>query len=147
MKPVSCNTIVEAFLCHFCFLKKNKQSITIQMALISVYKLISELISNHMYFSQVLHFFVGFGALLSPLIADPFLSDTNCIQSNSTLNGSRNLEHIRNSIVSHHPGNVSHYVLPLYGPALTNVGYAFWIMAAINVSKKISCTLYISAKE
>ncbi|CAJ0945130.1 unnamed protein product [Ranitomeya imitator] len=84
-------------------------------------------------FLQILHFFVGFGALLSPLIADPFLSDINCMQSNATQNGSSKLEHIRNSIVPHHPGNISHYVLPLVGTVLTSVSYAFWIMAAINL--------------
>ncbi|XP_056416688.1 major facilitator superfamily domain-containing protein 4A [Hyla sarda] len=97
-------------------------------------------------FLQVLHFFVGFGALLSPLIADPFLSDTNCILSNGTLNGSSNLEHIRNSIVPHHPGNVSHYVLPLHGPVLTNVSYAFWIMAAINLPVPIAVFLLMYQK-
>ncbi|XP_073443318.1 major facilitator superfamily domain-containing protein 4A [Dendrobates tinctorius] len=97
-------------------------------------------------FLQVLHFFVGFGALLSPLIADPFLSDTNCIQSNATQNGSSNLEHIRNSIVPHHPGNVSHYVLPLVGPVLTNVSYAFWIMAAINLPVPIAVFLLMYKK-
>ncbi|KAG9467912.1 major facilitator superfamily domain-containing protein 4A [Eleutherodactylus coqui] len=97
-------------------------------------------------FLQVLHFFVGFGALLSPLIADPFLSDTNCIQSNATLNTSRNLEHIRNSLVPHHPGNVSHYVLPLHGEVLTNVSYAFWIMAAINLPVPIAVFLLIYMK-
>ncbi|XP_018416754.1 PREDICTED: major facilitator superfamily domain-containing protein 4A [Nanorana parkeri] len=102
------------------------------MQLVKIYK------QDSAVFLQVLHFFVGFGALLSPLIVDPFLSDTNCIQSNYTLNGSTNLEHIRNSIVPHHPGNVSHYVLPLYGPALTNVGYAFWIMASINLPVPIA---------
>ncbi|XP_053562590.1 major facilitator superfamily domain-containing protein 4A isoform X2 [Bombina bombina] len=84
-------------------------------------------------FLQVLHFFVGFGALLSPLIADPFLSESNCIQSNLTQNGSQNLEHIRNSLVPHLPMNHSHYVLPLHGPSVTQVSYAFWIMAAINL--------------
>ncbi|XP_040279906.1 major facilitator superfamily domain-containing protein 4A [Bufo bufo] len=97
-------------------------------------------------FLQVLHFFVGFGALLSPLIADPFLSDTNCIQSNTTLNGSSNLEHIRNSIVPHHPGNVSHYVLPLSGPVVSNVSYAFWIMAAINLPVPIAVFLLMYQK-
>ncbi|XP_069801846.1 major facilitator superfamily domain-containing protein 4A [Dendropsophus ebraccatus] len=97
-------------------------------------------------FLQVLHFFVGFGALLSPLIADPFLSDTNCIQSNETLNGSSNLEHIRNSIVPHHPVNVSHYVLPLKGPVLTNVSYAFWIMAAINLPVPVAVFLLMYQK-
>ncbi|KAM3935402.1 major facilitator superfamily domain-containing protein 4A [Leptodactylus fuscus] len=97
-------------------------------------------------FLQVLHFFVGFGALLSPLIADPFLSDTNCIQSNNTQNGSSNLEHIRNSLVPHHPGNVSHYVLPLHGPVVTNVSYAFWIMAAINLPVPIAVFLLMYQK-
>lgn len=83
---------------------------------------------------QALHFFVGFGALLSPLIADPFLSDTNCILSNATANASSNLPHIRKSLVPHHPGNLSHYDLPMKGMVVTRVSYAFWIMALINVS-------------
>lgn len=86
--------------------------------------------------SQALHFFVGFGALLSPLIADPFLSDTNCILSNSTANASSNLPHIRKSLVPHHPGNLSHYDLPMKGMVVTRVSYAFWIMALINVSAR-----------
>ncbi|KAM5180952.1 major facilitator superfamily domain-containing protein 4A [Mantella aurantiaca] len=110
------------------------------MQLVKIYK------QDSAVFLQVLHFFVGFGALLSPLIADPFLSDTSCIQSNSTLNGSRNLDHIRNSIVPHHPGNVSHYVLPLDGPALTNVAYAFWIMAAINLPVPIAVFILMYKK-
>ncbi|KAM4795065.1 major facilitator superfamily domain-containing protein 4A [Rhinophrynus dorsalis] len=89
-------------------------------------------------FLQVLHFFVGFGAFLSPLIADPFLSETNCIQTNITKNGSHNLLHIRNSIVPQNPGNLSHYVLPLEGPVVTRVSYAFWIMAAINLPVPIA---------
>ncbi|KAJ1138185.1 hypothetical protein NDU88_004576 [Pleurodeles waltl] len=84
-------------------------------------------------FLQVLHFFLGCGALLSPLIADPFLSDTNCIQSNLTVNSTANLEHIRNSLVPHNPRNLSHYTLPLEGTVITNVSYAFWIMALINL--------------
>lgn len=77
---------------------------------------------------------MGFGALLSPLIADPFLSDTNCILSNSTANASSNLPHIRKSLVPHHPGNLSHFDLPMKGMVVTRVSYAFWIMALINVS-------------
>ncbi|XP_069489254.1 major facilitator superfamily domain-containing protein 4A [Ambystoma mexicanum] len=84
-------------------------------------------------FLQALHFFVGCGALLSPLIADPFLSDSNCIQSNLTANASANLDHIRNSLVPHNPRNLSHYGLPLQGLVVTNVSYAFWIMAFINL--------------
>ncbi|XP_039394517.1 major facilitator superfamily domain-containing protein 4A [Mauremys reevesii] len=89
-------------------------------------------------FLQALHFFVGFGALLSPLIADPFLSDTNCILSNSTLNATSNLPHIRKSLVPHHPGNLSHYELPMKGMVVTRVSYAFWIMALINLPVPIA---------
>ncbi|KAM6044621.1 major facilitator superfamily domain-containing protein 4A isoform 2-T3 [Chlamydotis macqueenii] len=89
-------------------------------------------------FLQALHFFVGFGALLSPLIADPFLSDTNCILSNSTANASSNLPHIRKSLVPHHPGNLSHYDLPMKGMVVTRVSYAFWIMALINLPVPIA---------
>ncbi|XP_063811211.1 major facilitator superfamily domain-containing protein 4A isoform X2 [Pseudophryne corroboree] len=111
------------------------------MQLVKIYK------QDSAVFLQVLHFFVGFGALLSPLIADPFLSDTNCILSNATMNGSRNLEHIRNSIVPHHLGNVSQYVLPLNGAVLTNVSYAFWIMAAINLPVPIAVLLLMYKKD
>uniref|UniRef100_A0A8C5LQ64 Major facilitator superfamily domain containing 4A n=1 Tax=Leptobrachium leishanense TaxID=445787 RepID=A0A8C5LQ64_9ANUR len=110
------------------------------MQLVKIYQQDSAL------FLQVLHFFVGFGALLSPLIADPFLSDTNCIQSNMTQNGSHNLEHIRNSLVPHNPGNVSHYVLPLQGSTVTRVSYAFWIMAAINLPVPIAVFLLMYKK-
>ncbi|XP_010131634.1 PREDICTED: major facilitator superfamily domain-containing protein 4-like, partial [Buceros rhinoceros silvestris] len=89
-------------------------------------------------FLQALHFFVGFGALLSPLIADPFLSDTNCILSNSTANASSNLPHIRKSLVPHHPGNLSHFDLPMKGMVVTRVSYAFWIMALINLPVPIA---------
>uniref|UniRef100_A0A8D0H965 Major facilitator superfamily domain containing 4A n=1 Tax=Sphenodon punctatus TaxID=8508 RepID=A0A8D0H965_SPHPU len=84
-------------------------------------------------FLQALHFFVGFGALLSPLIADPFLSDTNCILNNATANSTSNLPHIRKSLVPHHLGNLSHYDLPMKGLVVTRVSYAFWIMALINI--------------
>ncbi|KAH0618879.1 hypothetical protein JD844_018403 [Phrynosoma platyrhinos] len=86
-------------------------------------------------FLQALHFFVGFGALLSPLIADPFLSDTNCILTNGTANGSSNLPHIRKSLVPNHPGNFSNYDLPTKGLVVTRVSYAFWIMALINANR------------
>ncbi|XP_030077413.1 major facilitator superfamily domain-containing protein 4A [Microcaecilia unicolor] len=92
-------------------------------------------------FLQALHFFVGFGALLSPLIADSFLSETNCIQSNSTVTS--NLGHIRNTLVSHHPRNLSHYELPLSGLVITRVSYAFWIMALINLPVPIAVFLLL----
>ncbi|MEE6492198.1 hypothetical protein FKM82_016514 [Ascaphus truei] len=94
-------------------------------------------------FLQVLYFFLGVGALLSPLIADPFLSDTNCIQSNLTQNGSQDLEHIRNSLIPHHPGNLSGFELPLHGPAVTRISYAFWIIAVINLPVPIAVFLLL----
>ncbi|XP_028925712.1 major facilitator superfamily domain-containing protein 4A isoform X2 [Ornithorhynchus anatinus] len=74
-------------------------------------------------FLQVLHFFMGFGALLSPLIADPFLSESNCIQANGTANSS----------LPHQPRNLSHLELPSEGLVVTRLSYAFWIMALINL--------------
>lgn len=90
---------------------------------------------------QVLHFFVGFGALLSPLIADPFLSENSCLPANSTVNvtsGSR-LFHASRVLGQHHTGawpwvNQTLPGLPPPDGAGTRVSYAFWIMALINVS-------------
>uniref|UniRef100_A0A8C6TRY2 Major facilitator superfamily domain-containing protein 4A n=1 Tax=Neogobius melanostomus TaxID=47308 RepID=A0A8C6TRY2_9GOBI len=88
-------------------------------------------------FLQVLHFFIGLGALVSPLVADPFLTDETCLQAaNATaVNSTFNLEHLRSSLTG--PGaaltNVSQYPLHTKGIALTQVSYAFWIMALINL--------------
>uniref|UniRef100_U3JCY2 Major facilitator superfamily domain containing 4A n=1 Tax=Ficedula albicollis TaxID=59894 RepID=U3JCY2_FICAL len=85
-------------------------------------------------FLQALHFFVGFGALLSPLIADPFLSDTNCILANGT-NASSNLPHLRKSLLPQRPpGNLSHLELPTRGLVVTRVSYAFWIMLPVPIA-------------
>ncbi|NWY67912.1 MFD4A protein, partial [Erithacus rubecula] len=91
-------------------------------------------------FLQALHFFVGFGALLSPLIADPFLSDTNCILANST-NASSSLPQLRRAL-PHHP-NLSHLELPPRGLLVTRVSYAFWIMALINLPVPIAVFLLL----
>lgn len=90
---------------------------------------------------QVLHFFVGFGALLSPLIADPFLSEANCFPANSTANTTSrsHLFHASRILGLHHeeaqPGsNQTVPGLPPKGGTEVRVSYAFWIMALINVS-------------
>lgn len=90
---------------------------------------------------QVLHFFVGFGALLSPLIADPFLSENSCLLANGTVNvtASSHLFHASRVLGQHHPGAWPGANQTLPGPtppdgARTRVSYAFWIMALINVS-------------
>ncbi|XP_023847198.1 major facilitator superfamily domain-containing protein 4B isoform X1 [Salvelinus sp. IW2-2015] len=87
-------------------------------------------------FLQALHFFIGFGALVSPLIADPFLSETGCRVGNVTENVTEIMHHFRNTlrnspIVMH---NVSVDHLPLAEePEESIVSYAFWIMAMINL--------------
>lgn len=83
----------------------------------------------------MLHFFIGLGALLSPLIADPFLSETDCILGNTTTtNSSLTMKHLRNTLSGRHLHNVSHISLHTDGEVVTNVSYAFWIMALVNVS-------------
>lgn len=91
------------------------------------------LLLNVIFLLQVLHFFIGLGALLSPIIADPFLSETDCILGNATINSSLNLRHL-NAISGRHLHNVSHISLNTQGEVVTSVSYAFWIMALVNVS-------------
>uniref|UniRef100_A0A3B5A615 Major facilitator superfamily domain-containing protein 4-A-like n=1 Tax=Stegastes partitus TaxID=144197 RepID=A0A3B5A615_9TELE len=87
-------------------------------------------------FLQALHFFIGLGALVSPLVAEPFLADDNCVLgSNWTTNSSSDLEHLRSTLAG--PGatlhNTSQYPLHTEGKIMTRVSYAFWIMALINL--------------
>lgn len=91
--------------------------------------------------TQVLHFFVGFGALLSPLIADPFLSEANCFPANSTANvtSRSHLFHASPVLGQHHAATQpwSNQTIPRLPPkdsTENHVSYAFWIMALINVS-------------
>uniref|UniRef100_A0A4W5NM76 Major facilitator superfamily domain containing 4Aa n=1 Tax=Hucho hucho TaxID=62062 RepID=A0A4W5NM76_9TELE len=49
--------------------------------------------------SAVLHFFIGLGALVSPLVVDPFLSEGSCVlEGNMTANSSTDLHHLRSSL-------------------------------------------------
>lgn len=86
--------------------------------------------------TQVLHFFVGFGALLSPLIADPFLSEANCFPANSTANATSrsHLFHASPELGQHHAATQTIPRLPPKDSTENHVSYAFWIMALINVS-------------
>ncbi|KAM5238266.1 major facilitator superfamily domain-containing protein 4A isoform 2-T2 [Ctenodactylus gundi] len=104
-------------------------------------------------FLQVLHFFVGFGALLSPLIADPFLSEANCFPANSTANTTSrsHLFHASQVLGQHHTGvqpwtNQTFPGLPPKGGAETRVSYAFWIMAFINLPVPMA-VLFLLSKE
>ncbi|XP_030276153.1 major facilitator superfamily domain-containing protein 4A [Sparus aurata] len=88
-------------------------------------------------FLQALHFFIGLGALVSPLVADPFLSEDSCVLgANWTTNSSSSdLEHLRSSMAGHGAAlhNISQYPLYTDGVVVTKVSYAFWIMALINL--------------
>ncbi|XP_014638968.1 PREDICTED: major facilitator superfamily domain-containing protein 4 isoform X1 [Ceratotherium simum simum] len=104
-------------------------------------------------FLQVLHFFVGFGALLSPLIADPFLSDANCLPANNTANATSgsHLFHAARVLGQHRTearpwSNQTLPGPPLQDGAGTHVGYAFWIMALINLPVPLA-VLFLLSKE
>uniref|UniRef100_A0A3B5AR19 Major facilitator superfamily domain-containing protein 4A n=1 Tax=Stegastes partitus TaxID=144197 RepID=A0A3B5AR19_9TELE len=98
-------------------------------------------------FLQALHFFIGFGALVSPLIADPFLSETGC--GNHTGNGTEIIHHfrnmLRNSPIAEH--NITHSHLSHEGgEEESSVHYAFWIMALINLPVPIA-VLFLMYRE
>ncbi|XP_003963554.1 major facilitator superfamily domain-containing protein 4B [Takifugu rubripes] len=98
-------------------------------------------------FLQALHFFIGFGALVSPLIADPFLSETGC--GNHTGNSTEMVHHfrsmLRNSPIAQHSINDSHSSGEP-GEEDSNVHYAFWIMALINLPVPIA-VLFLMYRE
>lgn len=82
---------------------------------------------------QALHFFIGLGALISPLVADPFLTEGSCIL-NST--GTPSYDHFPKNTSGQEAAldPVSTYGAQAEGRGLSSVSYAFWIMALINVS-------------
>ncbi|XP_041817156.1 major facilitator superfamily domain-containing protein 4A [Chelmon rostratus] len=89
-------------------------------------------------FLQALHFFIGVGALVSPLVVDPFLAESNCVLgANWTTNSSSSsdLQHLRSRIAGQGAGlhNISHDSLHTEGVVITRVSYAFWIIALINL--------------
>nr|XP_020467510.1 major facilitator superfamily domain-containing protein 4A [Monopterus albus] len=98
-------------------------------------------------FLQALHFFIGLGALVSPLIADPFLSERGC--GNHTGNETEMIHHfrnmLRNSPIAEH--NVTQSHLPHEAEEGDSiVHYAFWIMALINLPVPIA-VLFLMYRE
>ncbi|XP_076022608.1 major facilitator superfamily domain-containing protein 4B [Genypterus blacodes] len=89
-------------------------------------------------FLQALHFFIGFGALVSPLIADPFLSETGC--GNHTGNGTEVMHHFRHMhFHSRIQDNVNQsHLLHETWKEDSIVHYAFYIMALINLPVPIA---------
>ncbi|KAJ0036993.1 hypothetical protein NQD34_005670 [Periophthalmus magnuspinnatus] len=97
-------------------------------------------------FLQALHFFIGFGALVSPLIADPFLSESGC--GNHTANETEMIHHFRN-LLRHSPiveHNITQSTAPPHGEEESSVQYAFWIMALINLPVPLA-VLYLMYRE
>ncbi|KAM9860153.1 major facilitator superfamily domain-containing protein 4A [Aulostomus maculatus] len=91
-------------------------------------------------FLQALHFFIGLGALVSPLVVEPFLADDSCVVASNWTGNSSNLsslepQHLHSSVSSHGaaPHNVSLYPLQTVEDSFTTVSYAFWIMSLINL--------------
>ncbi|XP_028849382.1 major facilitator superfamily domain-containing protein 4B [Denticeps clupeoides] len=82
-------------------------------------------------FLQALHFFIGFGALVSPLIADPFLSE-HC-GGNGTEDPSEIIHHFRSAPLGSMLTNITqgHHSVAVEEQSI--VSYAFWIMAVINL--------------
>nr|XP_055044389.1 major facilitator superfamily domain-containing protein 4B [Misgurnus anguillicaudatus] len=87
-------------------------------------------------FLQALHFFIGLGALLSPLIADPFLSEFS-LSNNSTENATAIPHHFRMPVIHDN----SAQSVPVEGKP--RVQYAFWIMALINLPVPIAVFVLI----
>uniref|UniRef100_A0A3B3ZUH6 Major facilitator superfamily domain containing 4A n=1 Tax=Periophthalmus magnuspinnatus TaxID=409849 RepID=A0A3B3ZUH6_9GOBI len=94
-------------------------------------------------FLQALHFFIGFGALVSPLIADPFLSESGC--GNHTANETEMIHHFRN-LLRHSPiveHNITQSTAPPHGEEESSVQYAFWIMALINAGAIVTVLMLL----
>ncbi|XP_062921463.1 major facilitator superfamily domain-containing protein 4A-like [Mobula hypostoma] len=139
--PFCSNVIILAFVLAVAGLAMGCIDTIANLQLVRIYQKDSPI------FLQVLHFCVGFGAFLSPMIADPFLSETNCMQNNLTANGtSADLAHIRNSLISHHLMNQSNVVLATSRHFVSNVSYAFWIMALINLPVPVA-VLFLMCKQ
>ncbi|XP_072176516.1 major facilitator superfamily domain-containing protein 4A-like [Diadema setosum] len=105
------------------------------VANVSLLKIYGKLVSP---FLQALHFCYGLGAVISPLLAEPFLLNTDCslMVSNVSSNSSESML----PIVVRSSSDVSSLkeILPTINSLedaqeQTNVKYAFWIMAAFQI--------------
>ena len=84
-------------------------------------------------FRQAMHFCYGFGAFVSPLIAEPFLLNQDCSSFIDGKNSSDGQRFINHHTVKHH-GNRTWFIDPLYeAQNETEVRYSFFIMAALQV--------------
>uniref|UniRef100_A0A8C4PXB8 Uncharacterized protein n=1 Tax=Eptatretus burgeri TaxID=7764 RepID=A0A8C4PXB8_EPTBU len=81
---------------------------------------------------QALHFWMGFGAFVSPLIAESFLTKENCLVMHKAANNYSDPVSLRIFIIPHQLGSHGQYSLPFEGDSTSRISYAFLIMAAIN---------------
>ncbi|XP_075880801.1 major facilitator superfamily domain-containing protein 4A-like isoform X4 [Nelusetta ayraudi] len=89
-------------------------------------------------FLQALHFFIGVGALISPLVVDPFLDENNCTlsagwSSSSPSDPDSELFGSNSSDITASPDNYQYSDYITDELLITRVSYAFWIMALINL--------------
>lgn len=82
---------------------------------------------------QALHFWMGFGAFVSPLIAESFLTKENCLVMHKAANNYSDPVSLRIFIIPHQLGSHGQYSLPFEGDSTSRISYAFLIMAAINL--------------
>ncbi|XP_054751671.1 major facilitator superfamily domain-containing protein 4A-like [Lytechinus pictus] len=100
---------------------------------VSLLKIYGKLVSP---FLQALHFCYGLGAVISPLLAEPFLLNTDCtpLVSNGSSSSSDELPIFVRSSDDAGLNDVSGTMSSLEDvQSKTNVKYAFWIMAAFQI--------------
>lgn len=86
------------------------------------------------FYLQALHFFIGLGALISPLVADPFLTEDSCVLNTSWTPKYFSFHQNESDHKAERLEPISTYGVQTEGKGLSSVSYAFWIMALINVS-------------
>lgn len=102
---------------------------------------------NHLllhFWLQTLHCFIGVGALIGPLVVDPFLDESNCTFSASwsaNLSPPSHPDFVfvgsNTSDITAAPDTTQYLDYTTDEVLITRVSYAFWIMALINVSQWI----------
>lgn len=83
---------------------------------------------------QALHFFIGLGALISPLVADPFLREGSCVLNTNWTPKYHHFQQNASGRKATHLDPISTYGVQTEAEGLSSMSYAFWIMALINVS-------------
>ncbi|CAF96955.1 unnamed protein product, partial [Tetraodon nigroviridis] len=100
---------------------------------IANYQLVNLYQKDSAVFLQALHFFIGLGALISPLVADPFLTEDSCVLNTSWTPKYFSFHQNESDHKAERLEPISTYGVQTEGKGLSSVSYAFWIMALINL--------------